>query len=179
MLGKLSSVTLLVAALKPYTANYAITEFKQGSTRRWGLAWSFGDWRPCQFAERYGSSHVKGIMPFPTEMEFEVPGGLEEVGGLVGVLGEELGAWVEGGEGRVVVGGEVAGNVWRRAARRAKARGEVEEGGVKLGFRVEVERRAEGCGVRVRWTRGVDSVLFESFCGMVRRRLREGVSAKE
>lgn len=48
MLGKLSSVSALVETLiKNNNHNYAVTEFVQGSkTKRWALAWSWGDWRP-------------------------------------------------------------------------------------------------------------------------------------
>lgn len=48
MLGKLSSVSVLVEALiKHGNHNYAVTEFVQGSkTKRWALAWSWGDRRP-------------------------------------------------------------------------------------------------------------------------------------
>lgn len=48
MLGKLSSVSTLVEKLiKHDNHNYAVTEFVQGSkTKRWALAWSWGDRRP-------------------------------------------------------------------------------------------------------------------------------------
>lgn len=48
MLGKLSSVSVLVEKLiKHDNHNYAVTEFVQGSkTKRWALAWSWGDRRP-------------------------------------------------------------------------------------------------------------------------------------
>lgn len=44
-----------------------------------------------------------------------------------------------------------------------------------LGFRIEVGEGEEkgGAHVSVRWLRGHDSVLFESFCGMVKRLLGE------
>lgn len=48
MLGKLSSVTILVETLtKRNNHNYAVTEFVQGNkTKRWAVAWSWKDMRP-------------------------------------------------------------------------------------------------------------------------------------
>ena len=48
MLGKLASVSVLVEKLKSVgVSNWAVTEFVQGSkTRRWAVAWSWGDMRP-------------------------------------------------------------------------------------------------------------------------------------
>lgn len=120
-------------------------------------------------------------MPFPTEFEFNAAGGVEEAVMMVEVLGRELElkSWdVQEVGGKVVANGETAGNVWSRAARRVKARGEKFEasgdGGVKLGFRVVVSvKEGGGCAVVVRWVRGNDQVLFESFCGVVRRRFRQ------
>jgi 23S rRNA (adenine1618-N6)-methyltransferase len=48
MLGKLSSVSVLIERLAELgNNNYAVTEFVQGNkTRRWAIAWSWGDLRP-------------------------------------------------------------------------------------------------------------------------------------
>ena len=48
MLGKLGSVSVIVEKLKRVgVSNWAMTEFVQGSkTRRWAVAWSWGDMRP-------------------------------------------------------------------------------------------------------------------------------------
>jgi len=65
--------------------------------------------------------------------------------------------------------------VWSRAARRhaAKIQDEMEEddGDIALGFKIHVEGIAEGMRVTIRWLKGHDSVLFESFCGMIKRKL--------
>ena len=48
MLGKYSSVSTIVETLKGKgVGNWAVKEFVQGGkTRRWGVAWSWGDMRP-------------------------------------------------------------------------------------------------------------------------------------
>lgn len=58
----------------------------------------------------------------------------------------------------------------------AEHRARIDEGRAALGFKVQVRLDgilAEERGVRVivRWVKGVDSVLFESFCGMLKRKL--------
>jgi len=48
MLGKLSTASRLVERLKEYgITNYAVTSLQAGNlTKRWAVAWSFGDMRP-------------------------------------------------------------------------------------------------------------------------------------
>lgn len=55
MLGKLSSVTTLVERLNEHNNNnYAVTEFVQGNkTKRWAVAWSWGDQRPAMVRVTY------------------------------------------------------------------------------------------------------------------------------
>lgn len=87
--------------------------------------------------------------------------------------------------------GYSAENVWSRQARRKRqqqAKEEVEDekevdiGTAALGFKISLqfqpESKKEGgvinrTLVTVRWLKGVDSVLFESFCGMLKRKLEE------
>jgi len=44
-----------------------------------------------------------------------------------------------------------------------------------LGFKIILMERREEKGVKVniRWLKGFDAVLFESFCGMLKRKLEE------
>lgn len=51
---------------------------------------------------------------------------------------------------------------------------EVDQNRAVLGFAVQlrlVGREGEGVRVVVRWLKGVDGVMFESFCGMLKRKL--------
>lgn len=64
MLGKLSSVTVLVELLiKNDNHNYAVTEFVQGSkTKRWAVAWSWGDRRPAMVSSK-GENFLNSLTP--------------------------------------------------------------------------------------------------------------------
>jgi len=65
--------------------------------------------------------------------------------------------------------------VWSRAARRQAVKGqdemEEDDGDMALGFKIHVEGIAEGTRVTIRWLKGYNSVLFESLCGMIKRKL--------
>ena len=83
--------------------------------------------------------------------------------------------------------GFAAGNVWSRAARRKKEQShsspstgidnlplKSNEGDIEpaLGFKVNIaEVEDGGVAVKLRWLQGQDEVLFESFCGMLKRQL--------
>jgi 23S rRNA (adenine1618-N6)-methyltransferase len=78
-------------------------------------------------------------------------------------------------------------NVWSRSARRKRKRVEMEQEDnqeaklksetVKIEEPVEVTLRfdidvREG-DMEARWLQGVDSILFESFCGMLKRAMKQ------
>ena len=75
--------------------------------------------------------------------------------------------------------GAANGNVWSRAARRKRDRigegnstteDEEDEKEPALAFRIQVRPAAtDELEVQIRWLQGEDSVLFESFCGMLKR----------
>lgn len=88
--------------------------------------------------------------------------------------------------------GYSAENVWSRQARRKRQQqakeavkgeeAEVDIDTAALGFKVSLQLQQETGTegeitnrtlVTVRWIKGVDSVLFESFCGMLKRKLEE------
>ncbi|THC92950.1 hypothetical protein EYZ11_007568 [Aspergillus tanneri] len=184
MLGRLSSVSVLVEKLiECGNRNYAVTEFVQGSkTKRWAIAWSWSDLRPTVSVARTISNFPKHLLPFPAEYTFDIPNG------SIDVVSEKLDAelsslnvqWLWRKNLATGVGFAME-NVWSRQARRkmhsvagSTNKVEIEESKAALGFKVQVRKEGienEGVRVLVRWLKGRDSVLFESFCGMVKRKL--------
>ena len=88
--------------------------------------------------------------------------------------------------------GFATGNVWSRAARRKRelsqsqsslstgienleVKSDEDEVEPALGFKITLQAANEGRSVvvKLRWLQGKDSVLFESFCGMLKRQLNE------
>jgi 23S rRNA (adenine1618-N6)-methyltransferase len=69
--------------------------------------------------------------------------------------------------------------VWSRASRRQVARKspvEDDDPEMTLGFKIHVEPKQSdesGTKVTIRWLKGHDTVLFESFCGMLKRKLED------
>jgi 23S rRNA (adenine1618-N6)-methyltransferase len=74
-----------------------------------------------------------------------------------------------------------AKDVWSRAARRHAAKGQEvdvdEDAEMAFGFKIYVETNTNSTGVKViiRWLKGHNSVVFESFCGMINRKLEEAL----
>ncbi|KAL8845182.1 MAG: hypothetical protein Q9176_000350 [Flavoplaca citrina] len=189
MLGKYSSLGLIVEELKKKgVANWAVKEFVQGGkTRRWGVGWSWDMRRPREDVARGVSSSIpKHLLPFPPEFMFEIPTtSIDLVGSQICALTEGLDLkWRYRAQVSTGVGFARA-NVWSRAARRQQKReaadgeefveksedGEEEVEEAALGFKIQLARESEGIAVSIRWLQGFDCVLFESFCGMVKRQM--------
>ncbi|KAJ6132665.1 hypothetical protein N7471_007880 [Penicillium samsonianum] len=189
MLGKLSSINVLVEMLiKHGITNFAVTEFEQGSkTKRWAVAWSWVDRRPAMNIARGIPGCPKSLLPFPADYTFTLPPGTS-IDIATANINAELSslpwfwAW---DQTRSAGTGFAAENVWSRFARR-KMKLAGEEGAdklkmipaqVALGVRLQIwlvrgqKPDEKEVKVLVRWAQGTDTVLFESFCGMVKRKL--------
>ncbi|KAJ5407984.1 hypothetical protein N7509_001867 [Penicillium cosmopolitanum] len=192
MLGKLSSVTVLVEALiKHGNHNYAVTEFVQGSkTKRWALAWSWGDRRPFMSVARGIPGFPKHLLPFPAEYNFTLPSeiSIDDATTSMDKELESLRWFWEWDQSRSAGVGFATENVWSRQARRkmklagqggSSAKIDTVPDGVALGIRVEaklVRGQSDSSNknevqIVIHWIQGMDSVLFESFCGMLKRKL--------
>ncbi|OJJ55122.1 hypothetical protein ASPSYDRAFT_93145 [Aspergillus sydowii CBS 593.65] len=183
MLGKLSSVSVLVEKLIELgNHNYAVTEFVQGNkTKRWAIAWSWTDLRPTVSVARGIPGFPKHLLPFPSEYTFELPdSSIDKVGSIADTELSSLHVhWVW--RKNLAMGvGFAPENVWSRQYRRkmkmsnSEENPEVDEDKAALGFKMQLKvDPVEDKLVRavVRWLKGTDSVLFESFCGMIKRKL--------
>ncbi|RDL30837.1 uncharacterized protein BP5553_10182 [Venustampulla echinocandica] len=190
MLGKFSSLATLIEELKKNgIENYAATEFVQGNrTRRWAIAWSFDDLRPRMAFSRNVNSIPKTLLPFPSEYHIAF-GSSSDTGKVSQHINDVLSGlplkWMW--KPSILVGvGFSDKAVWSRAARRHMAKKgqegseeeeeEDDDTDIALGFKIYVEGVAESetlNRVTVRWIKGHDNVLFESFCGMVKRKIDE------
>ncbi|KAL4905167.1 hypothetical protein BDW74DRAFT_185245 [Aspergillus multicolor] len=191
MLGKLSSVSALIEKLIELgNTNYAVTEFVQGNkTRRWAIAWSWTDRRPAVSVARgiQSPKYPRHFLPFPSEYTFTLPDlSIDEISSAVNteLLSLHIN-WTWYSDLTMGIG-FASTNVWSRQYRRmmkmsphaASGKSEVDPDTAALGFRVQlamepnaVEIEERSVKVLIRWLQGMDSVLFESFCGMVKRKL--------
>ncbi|KAI9669305.1 MAG: hypothetical protein M1831_000340 [Alyxoria varia] len=124
MLGKLSSVTAIVAKLKEIGVNnWALTALQAGKvTKRWAVAWSYGDMRPRNDVAR-GNLTNKEILPFPTD--FTIRNLQPDKGAIRSSLGQilqPLDMECKREESNNAVLCLAKGDVWSRAARRKKAK---------------------------------------------------------
>ncbi|GIZ37250.1 hypothetical protein CKM354_000070400 [Cercospora kikuchii] len=188
MLSHMHSVQQIVAKLKEKgITNFATTSLHPGNkTKRYALAWSFRDRRPRNDVARHGEL-IMDVLPASTAKTIHLP--LHSTRSLGKKLDETLSV-LEGvkWEWRPLLDAGILQckeNVWSRAARRqkmfadrAKAEGESdedqqsssdEEDDVALAVKISCKNEE----AEVRWLRGNDHVLYESFCGMLSRALKK------
>ncbi|KAF2870462.1 hypothetical protein BDV95DRAFT_629139 [Massariosphaeria phaeospora] len=202
MLGKLSSVKAIVHLLKKHDINnWAVGSIDVGgATKRWTVAWSFGDYRPKHSIARI-ELIANEYLPFPTG--YEIPLGADHTPVAARkTIDNQLSAldlhWTWNAETSTGIG-IAAQNVWKRAYRReferrkkdaataehkAKSPDDDDDdamqiaspeppASVALAFRIHVYGTTKG-SVAIDWLRGTDQVLWESFCGMIHRSFRKG-----
>ncbi|KAI1912031.1 hypothetical protein LOZ65_006046 [Ophidiomyces ophidiicola] len=185
MLGKLSSVTTLIEQLVAAgNKNWAVTQFVQGSkTKRWAIAWSWKDLRPTMEVARNIPSIPKHLLPFPAE--FTLQPEFESISLLIRKINDEMESlriswrWDQ----HACKGlGFAMENVWSRQARRkmhnlaSQEQGSesvsVDETKAVLGLAIYLRQTGiENVVITIRWIKGFDAVLFESFCGMFKKKI--------
>lgn len=187
MLGKLGSLQQIVEKLKQHGINnFAVTCLQAGhKTKRWAVGWNFGDLRPRVDVARHGDL-VHAVLPPPTAQTIAVPTiNVEQAGQKLDTTLKALDVrwlWRANISTGVM---ETKGNEWSRAARRKKKLGPADgAAGTENGRQEDQSEDEEPVALAVklvcndgeveaRWLRGIDYVLFESFCAMVKRALTD------
>ncbi|KAI9710826.1 MAG: hypothetical protein M1828_002024 [Chrysothrix sp. TS-e1954] len=186
MLGKLASVDTLVARIKEVgITNWAIGCLAPGNkTRRWVVGWSYDDLRPRNSIAR-SQVTVRATLPFPTEFDIEdLPQDEGLLPSLVNATLEPLhGVWRWDHDTLQSGVFTSSQDVWSRSYRRklehtgkTQARQETHENDddstVTFATRIRLDA-SKGC-VTIRWLKGDNHVLYESFSSMMKRELTKG-----
>ncbi|EPS95464.1 hypothetical protein FOMPIDRAFT_1132490 [Fomitopsis schrenkii] len=198
MLGRLSSLAEIIALLREHQIdNYAVTEFVQGQTRRWAIAWSFGDVHLPDAIARISNPSVHSLMPAHNTVQQVYPEGTS-LEGLLAAVASAL-ATIDGVSFRPLKPRpphssplapcldalvSATGDTWSRAARRRRMREETmevdREAAPTLVCRVicatHMGGGSEGAGLQCHWVRGRDRGLFGSFASHLSRKVYAALS---
>ncbi|KAF2199180.1 hypothetical protein GQ43DRAFT_399306 [Delitschia confertaspora ATCC 74209] len=205
MFGRFLSMKVFLDRLRAdKVENFAVTPLSTGgNTKRWAVAWSFGDFRPRKDLSRTHEVGYKTPLPFPTEYEILLKEEQEprNVGQAINTLLSSLDiTWHYDADKQTGIG-FAPKNVWGRHYRREKQRKEKEKVNATEGVKnmdVDVKEQDRKSGekiskdeekvglvfkvriskseVLVRWLRGTDTVLWESFCGLLDRSVKSRTS---
>ncbi len=123
-------------------------------------------------------------MPFPSDFSFTLPNTtLEDAARRLNATLEELDLQWQYRPSLATGVGFARTNVWSRAARRQQQKGSIagadttgdeeEEDEPALGFKIQLRlgNEKQEIQILIGWLRGHESVLFESFCGMLKRQI--------
>jgi len=196
-LRRARSAKLIICRLQ--IDNYACTEFVQGQTRRWAIAWSFGDVRLPDSIARISNPTVKNLMPLRNTFQETFPQAQSvaslgiAVGSAIATIEDisirSLNSQTQPDLAHTDVLVSLTRDTWSRAARRKKANSTVMQTdpqsqplmGTALICRitcVEAEHdsgagrtRLGGPIIRFDWVRGRERALFESFVNHVERKV--------
>lgn len=199
-LGKMSSLHALVPVLRDEFSciNWAVSVLQpSGQTVRWVLGWSWMPYRALDEVARHNSLIGTGLQMDPNEIlvvetlednpEPILLAALKPLPLQINMSPDNDPTHDQGSRARLIfVYTDSA--VWSRSARRKRQREQPEDLAVKTDlssqripahtFLITIlldsddEDKDLGFSIRARWTKGEDRAVFESFCGMLRAKIR-------
>ncbi|KAI7869094.1 uncharacterized protein EV154DRAFT_432044 [Mucor mucedo] len=177
MMGLKRTIRPLVRLLKESgISNYVVTNFTQGNTTRWAIAWSFYDNRP---------THIKMLESWLPKYSFEVelPQNTDVVHSFLKPILDDLdiGHVVSGDEdGEIILDCTVDKNTWSRAARRQRKRQKLEsqeeeksENPFQFKLELSSSRSPSLSYLQIIWLKGGDRPMFEGFWSHLKKRIEE------
>ncbi|KIM68846.1 hypothetical protein SCLCIDRAFT_20156 [Scleroderma citrinum Foug A] len=185
MLGKLASLPDTVTLLRiNQIDNYAITEFVQGQTRRWAIAWSFGTHRLPDSYGRINNPTLQSIMPARTTLyqQLSVFPSLSVLSStldraLLDIDGLSI-TWDNSSQSCLV---KATANTWSRAARRRKAEMSSQPFSTsrfspvvmqcRIYCREDVSSEKHRLHLEYQWVEGNERNIFDSFVNHVNRKV--------
>ncbi|KAI8388739.1 uncharacterized protein BYT42DRAFT_491363 [Radiomyces spectabilis] len=185
LIGQKKSIKPLVRLLKyEKINNYVVTEFSQGRTKRWAIAWSFFPARAVTVKSlEFYRPKCRFVLIIPKSMDF--------ADSQLDAIFQDLNVTtnVSRSNASISLRGEPLHNTWSRAARRQKKRQRVEEkiedvadanSDPLFGFDVRLQptESVNECEVMISWLNGEDRNVFESFWNHVKKRLQEACGIK-
>ncbi|KAJ6487757.1 S-adenosyl-L-methionine dependent methyltransferase [Mycena sanguinolenta] len=187
MLGKMSSITEIIGAIREHgIQNYGITEFVQGSTRRWAVVWSFSDFRLSDNIARITNPQLQTLMPLRNTLRQPIQVPAQSTARLNDILSEVLAA-VEGtrvvddnSSSRFII--YATKNTWSRAARRKNKHAAPDSSEIpdlnlicsmQWIFRDTAGAESSETSLECQWMQGKDRSLFEGFASHISRKVSE------
>lgn len=173
MMGLKKTIRPLVRLLKDSgITNYVVTNFTQGNTTRWAIAWSFYENRPTK---------IKVLESWLPKYSFEVelPKDTNVVYSFVQSILDDLDiqykVLAEDDE-EIILDCSVDKNTWSRAARRQRKRQKVEEEKSENPFQFTLELSSSQFAtsyLQIIWLKGGDRPMFEGFWSHLKKRIEE------
>ncbi|GAA5804994.1 hypothetical protein HPULCUR_010507 [Helicostylum pulchrum] len=172
LLGLKKTIRPLIRLLKENEiTNYIVTNFTQGNTTRWAIAWSFFESRPTT------AKVLESYLP-KFSFELELPKDMQEVNVFVKEILEDLDIefTLDLSDDEIMFDCSVGTNTWSRAARRQRKRQKLEQPHTQDLFKFKLELsqgRANVSYLQIAWNQGGDRAMFEGFWSHLKKRVEE------
>lgn len=177
MMGLKKTIRPLVRLLKDSgITNYVVTNFTQGNTTRWAIAWSFYENRPTT---------IKVLESWLPKYTFEVQ--LPQDTNVVNTFVEEILDDLDiehksftDKDDEIIIDCSVDKNTWSRAARRQRKRQKLEqdqeersENPFQFTLELSPSRSTPVSYLQIVWVKGGDRPMFEGFWSHLKKRIEE------